>query len=132
LHRRLLSDHLLALITATTNPIHVSALYARSPHSSPFQIQRSLKDLLNMGQIEHPARGFYAPARPNPVFITHTTSATTPEEQKASSPNIATATTPEEQKAASLNIASATTPEEQKAASLNIASATTPDEQKAA
>ncbi len=131
LHRRLLSDHLLALITATTNPIHVSALYARSPHASPFQIQRSLKDLLNMGQIERPARGFYSPAPPNPVFTTHTTTATTPEEQKASSLNITAATTLEEQKASSLNIIAATTPEEQKASSLNIIAATTPEEQKA-
>jgi AAA domain len=131
LHRRLLSDHLEALITATTNPIHVSALYARSPHSSPFQIQRSLKDLLNMGRIERPARGFYSPAPPNPVFTTNTTAATTPEEQKASSLNIAATTTPKEQKASSLNIAAATTPEEQKASSLKITAATTPEEQKA-
>jgi AAA domain len=131
LHRRLLSDHLLALITATTNPIHVSALYARSPHSSPFQIQRSLKDLLNIGQIERPARGFYSPAPSNPVFTTHTTVATTPEEQKASALNIAAATTPEEQKASSLNMTAATTPEEQKAVSLNMTAATTPEEQKA-
>jgi hypothetical protein len=68
LHRRLLSLHLLKLIAEVTDPIHVSTLYARSPHSSPFQIQRSLKDLLNMGQIEHPARGFYSPAPANPIF----------------------------------------------------------------
>jgi AAA domain len=131
LHRRLLSDHLLTLITATTNPTHVSALYARSPHSSPFQIQRSLKDLLNMGKIERPTRGFYSPAPPNPVFTTHTTSATTPEEQKAVTLNVTAATTPEEQKAATLNVTSATTPEEQKAAKLNVTSATTAEEQKA-
>jgi AAA domain len=132
LHRRLLSDHLLALITATANPIHVSVLYARSPHSSPSQIQRSLKDLLNMGQIERPARGFYAPAPPNPVFTTHTTAATTPEEQKASSLNITAATTPEEQKASSLNTIAATTPEEQKVSSPNITAAITNGEKKAA
>jgi hypothetical protein len=131
LHRRLLSDHLLALITATTNPTHVSALYARSPHSSPFQIQRSLKDLLNMGLIERPARGFYSPAPPNPVFTTHTTAATTPEEQKAATLNVTAATTPEEQKAATLNVTAATTPEEQKAATLKITAATTLEEEKA-
>jgi hypothetical protein len=52
LHRQLLSQHLLHIIAATTDPIHVSTLYAKSPHSSAFQIQRSLADLLNMGQIE--------------------------------------------------------------------------------
>jgi AAA domain len=132
LHRRLLSDHLLALITATTNPIHVSALYARSPHSSPFQIQRSLKDLLNMGQIEHPARGFYSPAPPNPVFTTNSTAATTPEEQKATTLKITAATTPEEQKATTLKITAATISEEQKAATLNTAAATISEEQRAA
>jgi hypothetical protein len=131
LHRRLLSDHLLTLITATTNPTHVSALYASSPHASPSQIQRSLKDLLNMGRIEHPARGFYSPAPPNPVFTTHTTTAATPKEQKASTLNITAATTPEQQRTPSLNITAATTPEQQKISSLNITAATTLEQQKA-
>src|SRR5437762_7162948 len=68
LHRRLLFQHLRKIIASAPAPIAVATLYARSSHSSPTQIQRCLKDLLNMGQIEHPARGFYAPAPTNPVF----------------------------------------------------------------
>jgi hypothetical protein len=76
LHRRLLSQHLLCIISATTDPIPVATLYAKFPHSSPFQIQRSLSDLLRMGQIERPARGFYAPA--SPTFALDVTATTTP------------------------------------------------------
>src|SRR5262249_15879897 len=65
LHRRLLSEHLLSLIAATSNPVPVATLYARSPHSSRFQIQHSLRDLLNMGQIERSAGGFYCRATPS-------------------------------------------------------------------
>jgi AAA domain len=52
LHRRLLSDHLLAVITKATDPIHVSTLYTLFPHCSAFQIQRSLSDLLRTDQIQ--------------------------------------------------------------------------------
>jgi AAA domain len=75
LHRRLLTSRLLELITAATDPIPVATLYENSPHSSPSQIQRALRDLINMGQIERPARGFYAPAPPNPAFVRQTGSA---------------------------------------------------------
>ncbi len=81
LHRRLLSQHLLSLIADVTDPIHVSTLYTLSPHSGAFQIQRSLRDLLNMGQIERPARGFYTLAPANPTFPFNTAAATTPTPQ---------------------------------------------------
>ncbi len=68
LHRRLLFQHLQTIIADTTDPVPVSTLYAQSPHSSPFQIQRTLNDLLRMGQIDRPARGFYAKAPADPVF----------------------------------------------------------------
>jgi hypothetical protein len=68
LHRRLLAQHLLRIISQATDPLPVSTLYSLSPHSSPFQIQRALNDLLNMGQINRPARGFYALAPAHPVF----------------------------------------------------------------
>ena len=74
LHHRLLAQDLLKLITAKTDPTHVSTLYAQSPHSSPFQVQRALRDLLNIGQIDRPARGFYSPTTPNPEFVYQTTS----------------------------------------------------------
>ncbi len=77
LHRRLLSQHLLRIIVGAKTPIAVSTLYTLSPHSSPFQIQRSLNDLLRMGQIERPVRGFYAPAPATPVFPLQGTAATT-------------------------------------------------------
>jgi hypothetical protein len=85
LHRQLLFDHLLQLIKASPNPTHVSSLYAQSPHSSPSQVQHTLKDLLNMGQIEQPARGFYSPTPANPVFRPKGTPGTplTFEEQEA-------------------------------------------------
>jgi hypothetical protein len=56
--------------------MHVSTLYAHFPHFSPFQIQRSLADLLRTEQIERPARGFYAKSPDNPVFSPKTTSPT--------------------------------------------------------
>jgi hypothetical protein len=78
LHRRLLSEHLLSLIADATDPVPVATLYALSHNSSPFQIQRSLRDLLNMGQIDRPARGFYTLAPANPTFPSNTSAATTP------------------------------------------------------
>ena len=85
LHRCLLFQHLHELIAPATKPIHVSTLYAQSPHSSPFQIQRTLNDLINMGQIERPARGFYAPTPANPVYQPKRTPGLplTPEEREA-------------------------------------------------
>jgi hypothetical protein len=78
LHRRLLSQQLLVFIADATEPHHVSTLYARFPHCSPFQIQRSLSDLLRTDQIERPARGFYTKAPTNPTFVPlDTTPATT-------------------------------------------------------
>jgi hypothetical protein len=74
LRRRLLAQQLLALITDTPDPMHVSTLYAQFPHFSPFQIQRSLADLLRTEQIERPARGFYAKSPDNPVFSPKTAS----------------------------------------------------------
>src|SRR5579859_6791208 len=68
LHRRLLSEHLYATIAQAPGPVPVATLRAHAPTSSPFQIQRSLKDLINMGQIEHPAHGFYTLAPANPTF----------------------------------------------------------------
>jgi AAA domain len=52
LHRRLLSQHLLAIITNTPDPIPVTTLYAHFPHSSAFQVQRALSDLLRTEQIQ--------------------------------------------------------------------------------
>jgi len=40
--------------------------------------QSSLRDLLNMGQIDRPARGFYTLAPANPTFPSNTSAATTP------------------------------------------------------
>ena len=76
LHRRLLAQDLLKLITAKTDPIHVSTLYTKAPHSSPSQVQRALRDLLNMGQIDRPSRGFYSPPPANPEFGNLSTSTT--------------------------------------------------------
>jgi AAA domain len=52
LHRRLLSQHLLQIINDATDPIHVTTLYAKAPHSGTFQIQRALSDLLRADQIQ--------------------------------------------------------------------------------
>jgi AAA domain len=76
LHHRMLAQDLLKLIKASTDPTHVSTLYTKSPHSSPFQVQRALRDLLNTCQIDRPARGFYSPPSPNPAFGNLSTSTT--------------------------------------------------------
>jgi hypothetical protein len=86
LHRRHLFQHLQAIIANAIDPIPVSTLYTQSPHSSPFQIQRTLNDLLRMGQIERPARGFYAQAPANPVFPTDATTQTSFETPPDSDP----------------------------------------------
>jgi hypothetical protein len=61
LHRQILAKNLLSCINASPTPIPVPTLYANTPASSLFQVQRALKDLLNMGLIERPSRGLYAP-----------------------------------------------------------------------
>jgi AAA domain len=78
LRRLLLSQQLLHIIGSVTDPIPVATLYAQFPHSSPFQIQRALSDLLRTSQIERPERGFYAKAATNPTFPLEKTVATTP------------------------------------------------------
>jgi hypothetical protein len=93
LHRRLLSQHLLDIIANGTNPIPVSTLYTLSPHSSPFQIQRSINELLRMGQIQRPARGFYSPAPATPVIPVNVTAATSPIAEPTSSLNPSAAIT---------------------------------------
>jgi hypothetical protein len=98
LHRRILSLHLLDLIADTSDPIPVATLYARSPNSSPFQIQRSLNDLLKTGLIERPARGFYSPAPANPVLSLNETATRTPKPEAANGFN-ATATRTSKQEA---------------------------------
>jgi AAA domain len=74
LRRLLLAQQLLGLIADAPAPMHVSTLYAQFPHFSPYQIQRSLADLLRTEQIERPARGFYAKSPDNPVFSPKTAS----------------------------------------------------------
>ena len=110
LHRRLLSEHLLRIISGETDPIPVATLYTLSPHSSPFQIQRSLNDLLRMGQIERPARGFYAPAPATPVFPQQGTAATTSSPPPVNNLKPTAATTPTPQPADVLNITTTITP----------------------
>jgi AAA domain len=61
LRRQLLADNLLSFILHSAAPIPVTQLYTHFSPASPFQIQRSLKDLLNTEQIERPSRGFSAP-----------------------------------------------------------------------
>ena len=124
LHRRLLFHHLQAIIADTTDPIPVATLYARSPHSSPFQIQRSLNDLLHMGQIERPARGLYAP---NPTLPLNKTATTTSNTSPSISLNGSAATTPDPLPVPSLNGSAATTPDSPPVHSLNSTAAITPD-----
>jgi AAA domain len=52
LQRRLLSQHLLHIITDAPDPIPVTTLYATFPNSSTFQVQRALSDLLRTDQIQ--------------------------------------------------------------------------------
>jgi hypothetical protein len=61
LRRQLLASNLLSFILHSAAPIPVTQLYTHFSPASPFQIQRSLKDLLNTEQIERPSRGFSAP-----------------------------------------------------------------------
>jgi AAA domain len=64
LHRLLLTQQLLSLISRTPDPIHVTTLYASFPNSSTYQIQRALKDLLTAELIDHPSRGLYTCTQP--------------------------------------------------------------------
>jgi hypothetical protein len=75
LHRRLLTQDLLHIITETPDPVPVATLYSLSPHSGVFQIQRALSSLFRMGLIDRPARGFYTLT--NPTFPLDTTATTT-------------------------------------------------------
>ena len=141
LHRRLLSQHLLSLIANATDPVHVSSLYTLSPHSGAFQIQRSLRDLLNMGQIERPARGFYTLAPTNPTFPSNTSATTTLTAQsederkaqafladmKALAQATEATTTPNTLPASTLNTTAATTPNTLPTSTLNTTAATTPN-----
>ena len=113
LHRRLLSQHLLHIIAESTEPIPVSTLYTLSPHSSPFQIQRSLNDLLHMGQIQRPARGLYSSAPTNPTFPPNATTAKTPNPKSAKDLNgtAAKASTPKPAKKLNETAARTTIPE---------------------
>ena len=142
LHRRLLSEHLLSLIADATNPVPVATLYARSHNSSPFQIQRSLRDLLNMGQIERPARGFYSSSHinhispinvtaatthiPEPVSQLNSTATTTHIPEPVSQPNPTAATTPILEPVSQLNLTAATTHIPEPISQLNLTAATTP------
>ncbi len=125
LHRRLLSQHLLAIITAVPDSVPVATLYARSPHSSPFQIQRSLSDLLNMGQIERPARGFYTSAAANPIFPPNATVAKTTSPELAKELTSIAATTLMPEPAKELTSIAATTLMPEPAKELTSIAATT-------
>jgi hypothetical protein len=93
LHHRLLTQKLLSLISDTTDPIHVSTLYALIPQSSPFQIHRSLNTLLRTEQIIRPSRGFYAKPSANPVFVPPNKTATTTSKTSSTKHSNATAAT---------------------------------------
>jgi AAA domain len=77
LRRRLLAQQLLGIITSAPSPLHVSTLYAQFPQNSPFQIHRSLSDLLRTEQIERPTRGFYTKPPTNPTLMPPNKTATT-------------------------------------------------------
>jgi hypothetical protein len=131
LHRRLLSAYLLRVITEANRTLPVATLYALSPNSSPFQIQRALNDLLNMGQIERPARGFYTLATANPVFKPKATTAITSNAQPANKTNGTVATKSNVPPINKLNGTAATTSNIQPANKLNGTAATTSNTQPA-
>jgi hypothetical protein len=117
LHRRLLSQHLLRIITAATEPIPVATLYALSPRTSTFQIQRSLSDLLHAGQIQRPTRGFYtlAPA----TSQLDSTATITPVPELANKLDAAATITPAPELTNKLDAAATITPTPESASSLN-------------
>jgi hypothetical protein len=129
LHRRLLSQHLFKLLSSALDPVHVSSLYARSPNSSPFQVQRSLSDLLKMGQIERPSRGFYSRITANPVFKSK--AATTSNTQPTNELNGTAATTSSPEPTKSLNGTAAIKSNIQLANELNGTATTTANTQPA-
>jgi hypothetical protein len=128
LHRRLLAQQLLPILATAPSPIAATTLYALFPHSSISQLQHTLKDLLLLGHIQRPTRGFYAASSTTPKL--NPTAATTPQPTPKLNPTAATtpqlnptaATTP--QPTAKLNSTAATTP--QATPKLNPTAATTP------
>ena len=127
LHRQLLSKHLLHIIAETTEPIPVSTLYTLSPNSSPFQIQRSLSDLLHMGQIERPARGFYSAAPANPIFPENIPTAKKLSPEPADELKSTAARAPSPEPTDKFNSTAAKAPSPQPAKALNSIAATTPN-----
>jgi hypothetical protein len=125
LHRHLLSQHLLEIISSSSDPMHASSIYARSAHSSPCQIQRALKDLLNMDLIERPARSFYAKASATPTFPLNATAATASVPEPSTSLNVTAATTFIPEPATSFNTTAATASVPEPSTSLNATAATT-------
>ncbi len=126
LHRQYLSHHLLALITSSPDPVPVATLYAHCPHSSIFQIQRTLSDLLRMGQIEHPARGFYASATTDPAFPQNATGTATSTPEPMDILNTTGTTTPTPEPMDILNTTGTTTPTTEPTDLLNTTGTTTP------
>jgi DNA-binding XRE family transcriptional regulator len=148
LNRRLLSQHLLQIIANSADPIPVTTLYALSPHSSAFQVQRALSDLLRTDQIERPARGFYAKAstnltlsldapatttsNPNPANNLKESATTTPNPKRVNDLNTPATTTPNPKRVNDLNTPAATTPNPKQANNLNTPATTTSISQSAA
>jgi hypothetical protein len=79
--RLLLSQHLLSIITDAPGPIHIFTIYEQLKPLLTEKLQRSLNDLLCMGQIKCPARGWYSSA----ITILDLAAATTSLPQSASS-----------------------------------------------
>jgi hypothetical protein len=121
LHRRLLSQDLLRIITEAPDPIPVATLYALSPYSGAFQIQRALSDLLRMGQIERPTRGFYTLAPANPTFPLNAPATITPDPTNSLNVSATTTSNP----TSSLNAPATITPDPTN--SLNVSATTTPN-----
>jgi AAA domain len=92
LHRLLLAQQLLPILTNSHSPVPTTALYALFPNSSIFQIQRALKDLLLRDHIQRPTRGFYTayPTTPN----LNSTAATTSSAPLKLNPTAATTSQP--------------------------------------
>src|SRR5947207_14061286 len=127
LHRQFLCQHLQRIISNTPDPLSVATLYSLSPHSSIFQIQRSLNDLLRMGLIQRPARGFYALTPDNPFFSLNVTAATRPDPELASQLNATATTTSDPEPASQLNTPAAITSGTKPASQLNPTPPTTPN-----
>ena len=128
LHRQLLFQHLLQIITATTDTIPVSTLYTLSPYSSAFQIQRSLSDLLHMGQIERPARGFYTLTPTTPISPLKSSAATSPEQSQNINLKSSAATSPEQSQDNNFKSSAATSPEQSQDNNFKSSAATSPEQ----